>query len=159
MNSLLQRGFTLIEVIIFIVVVGAGLAGILSVSTNIVRSSADPMLRKQAVTLADSILEEVLLQAYCDPGGPSGSTRQDMNDVSDFDGKTNSLFSIGAMAIPAPLLAKYTIGISVASDTTTLENSPNIPAKRVTVTITGGNETINMTGYRTRYGDDVTCAP
>ena len=61
MNSPLQRGFTLIEVIIFIVVVGAGLAGILAVSTNSVKASADPMVRKQAMALADSILEEIFL--------------------------------------------------------------------------------------------------
>ena len=57
MISRYARGFTLIEVIIFIVVVGAGLAGILSVSTTVVKSSADPMVRKQAAALADSILE------------------------------------------------------------------------------------------------------
>ena len=55
-----QRGFTLIELIIFIVVVGAGLAGILSVMNTVVKSSADPMVRKQAIALADSILEEIL---------------------------------------------------------------------------------------------------
>ena len=49
-----QRGFTLVELIIFIVVVGAGLAGILSVSNQVVRSSADPMLTKQSVALAES---------------------------------------------------------------------------------------------------------
>jgi len=62
-----QRGFTLIELIIFIVVVGAGLAGILSVSTTAIKSSADPMIRKQTIAIAESMLEEILLKEYCDP--------------------------------------------------------------------------------------------
>ena len=41
------RGFTLIEIIIFIVVVSAGLAGILSVMNTVVKSSADPVVRMQ----------------------------------------------------------------------------------------------------------------
>ena len=56
------QGFTLIEVIIFIVVVAAGLAGILLVSNTVVASSADPMVRKQAVAVAESMLEEILLK-------------------------------------------------------------------------------------------------
>ncbi len=62
-----QRGFTLIELIIFIVVVSAGLAGILAVMDTTVKSSADPMVRKQAMALAESILEEIMAKEYCDP--------------------------------------------------------------------------------------------
>ena len=57
-----QRGFTLIELIIFIVVVAAGLAGILSVMNTVVKSSADPMIRKQTIAIAESLLEEILLK-------------------------------------------------------------------------------------------------
>ena len=53
MNKYGQRGFTLIEVIIFIVVVAAGLAGILSVSNTVVKSSADPVVRKQTIAIAE----------------------------------------------------------------------------------------------------------
>ena len=42
-----QRGFTPIELIIFIVIVGIGVTGILSVYTNTIRNSADPMVRKR----------------------------------------------------------------------------------------------------------------
>jgi MSHA pilin protein MshD len=67
MTSPRQRGFTLIELIIFIVVVAAGLAGILSVMNTVVKSSADPMIRKQTIAIAESLLEEILLKDYCDP--------------------------------------------------------------------------------------------
>lgn len=62
-----QRGMTLIELIVFIVVVSVGLAGVLSVFSVTVRNSADPLVVKQALAVADSLLEEILLKDFCDP--------------------------------------------------------------------------------------------
>lgn len=139
-----QCGFTLIEVIIFIVVVGAGLAGILAVSTNAVKASADPMVRKQAMALADSILEEILQKEYADPDGISGETTRDtMDDVDDYNGKDKTLF---ASDWPASLSA-YNVAIVVEAPA----NISGIPHKRVTVTVTGGSHEIAMTGYRSNY--------
>src|SRR5664279_683647 len=105
MTNSSQRGFTLIELIIFIVVVSAGLAGILSVMNNVVKSSADPMVRKQAIAIAESLLEEILLKDYCDPDpSPTGmptspptcgthvvkSARSDYDNVSDYAGYTTT---------------------------------------------------------------------
>jgi len=140
MNRHQSRGFTLIEVIIFIVVVGAGLAGILAVSTNVVKSSADPMVRKQSMALADSILEEILQKEYADPGGSSGETTRDtMDDVDDYNGKTKALFTDW----PASLSA-YSVTIVVEAPAAL----GGIMHKRVTVTVTGGTHSIAMTGYR-----------
>jgi MSHA pilin protein MshD len=143
MNSRHQKGFTLIELIIFIVVVGAGLAGILAVSSNVVKSSADPMVRKQAMAMADSILEEILQKEYSDPDGVQGNetTRATMDDVDDYNGKTKAIFTDWPSA-----LGSYTVAIAVT--TTTLGG---VAAKKVTVTVTGGTNDITMTGYRTNY--------
>ena len=64
-----QAGLSLIELIMFIVIVGIGLAGILSVLNLTVQKSADPMIRKQMLAAAESLLEEVELMpfTYCDP--------------------------------------------------------------------------------------------
>ena len=71
-----QRGVTLIELIVFIVIVSVGVVGLLSVTNATVRFSSDPMVRKQMVTIAESLLDEVLQQAftYCDPDDPLAST-------------------------------------------------------------------------------------
>src|SRR5215470_7670952 len=71
-----QRGLSLIELIIFIVVVGIGLAGVLVAINTGVGRSADPMVRKQALAAAESLLEEIELQpfTYCDPGDTAAST-------------------------------------------------------------------------------------
>ncbi|HOZ65208.1 MAG TPA: type II secretion system protein, partial [Burkholderiaceae bacterium] len=64
-----QRGFTLIELIMFIVVISGALAGVLTVFIQATRGSAEPQLRRQAMAIAESLLEEVQLMpfTYCDP--------------------------------------------------------------------------------------------
>jgi MSHA pilin protein MshD len=147
-----QRGFTLIEVIIFIVVVSVGLAGILLVSNTVVKSSSDPLVRKQAIAIAESIMEEVLQKEFQDPDGVSGeTTRATMDDVSDYNGKTQTLFnsSSGAGGWPAALDV-YQVAILVADDTTVIGTAPR-PAKKVTVTVTRGADSISLSGYRSNY--------
>ena len=145
MSSRHPRGFTLIEVIIFIVVVGAGLAGILAISTNVAKSSADPMVRKQAMALADSILEEILQKEYADPDGVSGETTRDtMDDVDDYNGKDKTLFSDWPST-----LSSYAVAIVVTP--TTLGSAPTLAVKQVTVTVTGGSNVVALTGYRANY--------
>lgn len=136
-----HRGFTLVEVIIFIVVVGAALAGILAVSNNAVKSSADPMVRKQAMALADSILEEILQKEFADPDVDGETTRATMDNVADYNGKTKALFTDWPTSLGA-----YDVSIAVTPATL-----GTIGALRVVVTVTGGTNVITMTGYRTQY--------
>lgn len=71
-----QRGLTLLELLIFIVVVGIALAGVLTVLNIAVKSSADPLVRKQMLAIAEALLEEVQLQTFtwCDPDDPNAAT-------------------------------------------------------------------------------------
>lgn len=64
-----QRGLTLIELLVFIVVVSVAIVGVLAVLNFTVRHSADPLVRKQVLALAESILSEIEQQpfTYCDP--------------------------------------------------------------------------------------------
>lgn len=163
-----QRGFTLIELLIFIVVVSAGLAGILSVMNTVVKSSADPMVRKQAMTLADSMLEEVLLKAYCDPdpGGASPPTcgphvvkasRMDYDNVDDYNGTAGTgidetLSAAGPIFLDMPSeLYGYRIQIHVVVPPAAAAKLDALDAKQVTVTVGRGTESVSMTGYRTNY--------
>ncbi|MBM4131629.1 type II secretion system protein [bacterium] len=68
-----QRGATLIETIMFMVVVGVAVVGVLTVFMTTTRSSADPLVRKQALAIAESLLEEVRLMpfTFCDPDDPN----------------------------------------------------------------------------------------
>lgn len=62
-------GLSLIEVVVFIVVLGVGFAGLLILYNQVTRASVDPLVRKQALAIAQSLLEEVELRPYtfCDP--------------------------------------------------------------------------------------------
>lgn len=76
MSTNRQRGIALLELIVFIIIISVGVVGLLSVTNATVRFSSDPMVRKQMVTIAESLLNEVLQQAftYCDPDDPLVAT-------------------------------------------------------------------------------------
>ncbi|CAN5895141.1 hypothetical protein BH11PSE12_BH11PSE12_13370 [soil metagenome] len=71
-----QAGTSLVELIMFIVIVSAAVVGILSVMNVTTKASADPMLRKQSIAIAESLLEEIELQAFtfCLPGDVNAAT-------------------------------------------------------------------------------------
>lgn len=75
-NKIAQRGISLVELIMFVVIVSLGIVGILSVMNVTTKASADPMLRKQALAIAESLLEEIQLQAftYCSPLDANATT-------------------------------------------------------------------------------------
>jgi MSHA pilin protein MshD len=64
-----QLGVTLVELVLFIVVVSVAVAGILQVLRLNAGASADPLRRKQALMIAEALMEEVQLAqyTYCDP--------------------------------------------------------------------------------------------
>jgi MSHA pilin protein MshD len=69
MSSSRQLGLSLVEVVVFIVVLGIGLAGMAVIYNQLTLASVDPLVRKQAVAIANSLMEEVQLRpfTYCDP--------------------------------------------------------------------------------------------
>jgi MSHA pilin protein MshD len=71
-----QRGVTLIEMIFFILIVSVAMAGLIQVFNMTARDSADPVRDKQALMIAESLLEEVQLSGftYCDPTSDNATT-------------------------------------------------------------------------------------
>jgi len=69
-------GISLIELLLFIVIVGVGVSGVLAAFRLSVQKSADPLARKQVVAIAESLLEEVELMpfTYCDPDDANALT-------------------------------------------------------------------------------------
>ena len=66
----------MVELIIFIVIVGIAVIGVLGLLSYTTRNSVDPLLRKQALAIAEGLLEEVALArfTYCDPNDASAGT-------------------------------------------------------------------------------------
>ena len=73
-----QSGVSLIELVLFIVIVSASVAGVVVAFNQTARASADPLVMKQALAIAEALLEEVELMpfTYCDPDDANASTAQ-----------------------------------------------------------------------------------
>ena len=140
----------MVELIMFIVIVGFAMAGVLMVIDVNVRASADPMVRKQAIVLADSLMEEVLLRAFDDPDGNNAGEvgRADWDNVADYNNIDEVINPAGPVFLGMPPnLNGSRIRITVVDDPVAL----GIPARRVTVTVNRGAEEITMTGLRTNF--------
>lgn len=153
----MQCGFTLIELVMFIVIVGIGVAGILSVFTTSVKNSADPMVRKQALAIAESLLEEIVAKEFKDPdGGTSGvstcalgagSNRTVWKDVCQYNGYSSTGIRDAQGNSVASLSGYSVTSVAVASPTLS-----GVTLKQVDVTVTDTqSNTIKLTGYRGDY--------
>lgn len=157
-----SRGFSLVEAVVFIVIVSVALVGVLSVMNLTTQRSADPLIRKQAIAVAESMLEEITLQAFNNPvGGFAGPYTQPnrlyFDDIGDYNGfaPSGGIFPIdSSTAIPG--LTGYSLSVSVADadlgPATSTISSASGNAKRITVTVTGpDNVPVSLSGYRTNY--------
>lgn len=150
MNSLRQRGFTLIELIIFIVIVSVGLAGILLVMNTVVKSSADPLVQKQTIAIAESLLEEILLKSYTNPAdGYTGTVRAQFDDVGDYAGYSTNAGVEDVLGVTVVGLSAYNISPPVLVVLTADLNG--VTAQKVTVFATGPGGTVSLSGYRANY--------
>lgn len=157
----LQRGATLIELVITIVIISISVAAVLTTLSNMTAHSADPMIEAQAVAIAESYLEEILLKSYLDPASgtvcpaPPGGGRSVYDNVCDYNGLVN----VGALdqsgAAPVGLdLSGYTVSVTVnlAASLNNLSGSGQV--LRVDVNVIYGNGSlvnITLSGYRTNY--------
>jgi MSHA pilin protein MshD len=64
-----SQGISLIEVVVFIVVVSIGLVSLFMLHSSTARMTVDPLVRHQALALANAFMEEIQLRGftYCDP--------------------------------------------------------------------------------------------
>ena len=174
-----HSGMTLIEAVIFIAVLAIGIAAILVLYNRVTEASVDPMLRKQAVAIAASLLEEIELQGftYCDPDdanvytatstascgqvenlGPEGETRTGtprFDNVNDYNGFSMAGAGMqSADGTPLPGLSAYAASVTIAAIAAN-ELGAAIPASealRITVTVSGpAGVNVSLQGYRVRY--------
>lgn len=144
-------GFTLLELLLLIVVFAIGLTGMLVVFNTTVADSADPMVRKQAMAAAESMMDEILLQPF-DAGGWSGvatqANRPQFDDVRDYAGfATNGIYKIDDApfpSLPTTGLGNFDVAVQVADTTLSGVND----ALLVTVTVTGPNISYVLDGYK-----------
>lgn len=150
-----QRGISLIELIIFIVIISVALTGILLVMNQVTKSSADPLIHKQALAAAESLLEEIELQDFISASGVTNAVTQanrasEYHIVNDYNGfATTGIYSVNGVA-PLAGLGNYNASVAITPEA--LGGIAAGSAVRITVTVTTPQgEAIALDGYRTAY--------
>lgn len=169
-----QRGFTLVELIVFIVVVALAITGVVLVISRTVTQAPQALIQTRALEIAQAYLDEIATRRYdentgqggvprcdsSDPGaqpcsavlGPEpGETRATYDDVDDYHGLDDSP-PVDVAGNPFPGYDDYRVQVSVAYAGTELGLSSDRLAKRVTLAITTplGN-TIPVSVYRGNF--------
>lgn len=105
-----QKGISLIELVIFIVILSIALTGITLIYINTTRHSADPLVRIRSIELAQATLDEILLKAY-DDNTPVGGGCVQMSDA------TTTLCTSGVTPASDPDAAGKPLGAEEATRT------------------------------------------
>lgn len=149
-----QSGVTLIETIVFIVVVSIGLGAVLMVFNQSVINSVDPVVRIKALEKGQSLMDEILARKFAEnspTGGlPACDTADgeacapitadvDYDDVGDYHGYTDNSD------------AGFPVSVSVTSVGAELGLANNL-AKRITVSVgmPDGNALI-LSAYKVNF--------
>ena len=149
-----QGGLTLIELIVFIVIISVALTGILVTFNTVVRSSADPLVLRQLQAIAEAMLEEVLLQDYqAPPGSTGGTTRADFDNIDKYHGFDSDIeLPKPGIKFPngdsVPHLDSYRVRVSVGAEADW--GTPAAKAKLITVTASRSGQSFVLSGYRTQ---------
>lgn len=149
-----QGGFTLMEVIVFIVVVAIAMGALLAVFNDSVVNSVDPAVRIKALEKAQATLDEILARKF-DENTPTGgvpacdsltglpcngiSPDGDFDDVGDYHGYADN------SDVRFPLSVSVTqaggdLGLAAAR------------ARRITVNVTmPGGGTLTLSAYKVNF--------
>ena len=146
--SPVQRGMTLVELVITIVVLGIAAAALFSAMAAISGRSADPMLRQQSLSIAEAYMEEISLQAFSDPDGLADCGRSCFDDVADYHGLSEAPHD--ARGNPIAALADYQVQVTVAAQL--LGPAPGVAARHIQVRVTDPTgQPLLLDGYRGDY--------
>src|SRR5476651_21137 len=141
MSTERQRGFSLMELIITMVILGIAATGVLQLISLSTRSTADPVRRKQAMLIAEGLLEEVELarMTWCDPSdanvltatstatcaspttveamGPESGNVRPFDNVNDYSTLTNTTVDAAGNAFGggAGAMSGYTASVAITS--------------------------------------------
>jgi len=151
-----MRGFTLVEMVVAMVIIGVGLGGVLLTFNTVVKSSADPMIQKQMVAVAEELMEEILLKPHAVAGtaptnalaacGAALSVRSGFDDVRDYHlYRTTGVCDVDGDAVAG--LESYAVSVNVS-----LASWQGVAdTLRIEVTVTRGGESFRLIGWRTPY--------
>ncbi len=145
-----EKGMTLVELIVAMVVVTIALGGVLTVMNFATRHSGDAVLLQQSVAIAEAYMEEITLKNFSDPDSDGETSRPLFDDVDDYNGLSDQ----GARDQNGNLitgLSGYSVDVRVVPQGFG-PTGMTVAGLKIDVTVTDpGGERLTLTGYRTDY--------
>jgi MSHA pilin protein MshD len=146
MNTSQQRGMTLIELVVAIVVIAIAITSVLAVLSLQASRSADAMVTAQAAKIAETYLSEVLEKQYAGAGAPSRAT---FNNINNYNGMVDGGVRDQTGAAVANL-DQFTVTVAVVPGVLGAVVAGQVRLINITVKHTNGT-TVLLSGYRTFY--------
>ena len=160
-----QRGTTLVEVIIFVLIISIAVVAIVNTLSVVVRQSGDPLIQRQTLAIAESLIQEIDNQPYHqkDPYNPNGpddaigpeagenrnGTPLPFDNPNDYSGYSESGI-VAPDGTSVPGLGNYSA--SVIATQQAMGNVPSSDGLLVVVTATGPDgQPFTLTTFRARY--------
>jgi MSHA pilin protein MshD len=144
-----QRGVTLIELVVAIVVVAIAIASVLGVISRSAVNSSNRMIQQQASAIASAYLEEIMQKPFTDPNGGVEAARSAFDDIFDYNGRIDN----GArdqLDTPIAGLNQYTVSVQLLPGT--LPGVPGAAVRLIRVTVTHASGiTVVADGYKTSH--------
>jgi MSHA pilin protein MshD len=170
-----SRGFTLIETVLFIVIVGIAVAAIGQQFVTNVSHSAEPYLRQRALAVANAYMDEILKKRWnsatptgggcvvtgsgncVTPGAPAavaigndGQTRPSYDDVDDYNGINEAPTDSDGVAMPN--YANFNVTVAVTQPAANWNGISNLDARQIDITVTTPDgQSLLLTAYRINY--------
>jgi len=175
-----KSGFTLIELTIALAILTVGIGAFLTLIINSTAISADPMVYQQANAIAQSYLEEALLNSFCDPDdfstdcatdcnstaigasnicavcGGGAETRPNYDDVCDYNAINDTAGAVDINSNSISGLEGYNVNVTVDSTGVSLNglSSANGQILRVDVKVTHDSFSdldLTISAYKANY--------
>lgn len=144
-----QRGVTLIELVVSIVIIGIAVVGVLAVISATAANGANSVVDDEATLVAESYLNEILDKPFGTSATVSPCQRIDL-----YAGNYNGLSNSGVQDVcgnSVPNLSGYEVTVSVAAATLgpAAQAVPAGASELVTVSVTApSGDAITLSGYR-----------
>ena len=150
-----QKGMTLVEMVISIVIISIAMTAMLSAFSTSMGRSADPLWKNKSLKLAQAYLDEILSKKYdkdtplggipaleavdisCNVAGPAAGARGNYDNIDDYNHLNEAPKLVTGVNMPG--YSDYTVDVSVVCDGTGAGLSNNNYAKLITVTVTPPN--------------------